>query len=79
MINKGLEGVVVAETAISHVDGIKGELLYAGYSLEKVIESNPSYEDVLYLLLNGEFPTTQASVNFPNALKKERNLLQPNI
>ena len=74
MINKGLEGVVVAETAISHVDGIKGELLYAGYSLEKVIESNPSYEDVLYLLLNGEFPTTQASKYFSNALKKERNL-----
>ena len=53
MINQGLEGVVIAETRIASVDGIKGELLYAGYSLDKLVELNASYEDVLYLLLNG--------------------------
>ena len=29
----GLEGVEVADTALSHVDGVRGRLIVAGYDL----------------------------------------------
>ena len=32
----GLEGVVAAETKLSHVDGLKGELIIAGYEVEEI-------------------------------------------
>ncbi|MFB6148871.1 MAG: citrate/2-methylcitrate synthase, partial [Halobacteriales archaeon] len=33
-LHHGLEGVVVAESELSDVDGDAGELLYRGYSIE---------------------------------------------
>lgn len=43
--NPGLEGVVAAETHLSHVDGERGELVIAGRRLEELAQLD--YEDVV--------------------------------
>ncbi len=48
----GLEGVVAAETKLSHVDGQKGELIIGGYSVE-TIAPQATFEEATYLLWNG--------------------------
>lgn len=45
----GLEGVIVAETELSLVDGERGELLIAGYPVEELAENAP-FEEVVDLL-----------------------------
>src|SRR6476619_4575089 len=52
---KGLEGVVVGDTAVSLVEGTEGRLSYRGYMIQD-LAANSSYEEVLYLLLYGELP-----------------------
>jgi citrate synthase len=46
--NPGLEGIVAAETAISHVDGERGQLVVAGQALEDLARLD--FEDVVTLL-----------------------------
>ncbi len=48
---KGLEGIVAAETRISHVDGQAGELIIGGYALEE-IAGHASYDEVAFVLWN---------------------------
>jgi citrate synthase len=43
--NPGLEGIVAAETRLSHVDGERGELIVAGHRLEELAEHD--YEAVV--------------------------------
>ena len=45
----GLEGVVVAETELSMVDGERGELIIAGYPVEE-LAPNATFEEVVELL-----------------------------
>lgn len=54
MINNGLEGVVVAETSISEVDGERGRLVIAGLDVERLAETH-TYEATVARLL-GERP-----------------------
>jgi citrate synthase len=49
----GLEGVVVADTELSSVDGLAGELLFRGHPVEEVARQH-SFEDAAALLLFGE-------------------------
>jgi citrate synthase len=46
--NSGLEGVVAAETRLSHVDGERGELVIAGHRIEQL--ASREIEDVVALL-----------------------------
>jgi len=46
----GLEGVLVAETRLSHVDGERGELVIAGERVER-LAAEPSFEDTAARLL----------------------------
>lgn len=55
MADKGLEGVVVAESTISEVDGENGRLIYAGYAIED-LAANVTFEEVCHLLWYGELP-----------------------
>ncbi|MEN0062409.1 MAG: citrate synthase [Myxococcota bacterium] len=50
MVNGGLEGVVVAETTTSYVDGAKGELWIRGVPIERVAASG-RYETAAALIL----------------------------
>ena len=52
---RGLEGLVVGDTAISEIDGSVGRLLYRGYPIEDLI-GQASFEEVTYLILFGEMP-----------------------
>ena len=69
----GLEGVVVAESEISFVDGQEGRLVYRGYSIEDLAERS-TFEEVSNLLLDGELPTSDALRAFERALIAERAL-----
>lgn len=53
---RGLAGVTVADTQMSFIDGEEGILLYQGIPIEELAE-NASYEEVVYLLWQGELPT----------------------
>lgn len=69
----GLEGVIAAETAISLVDGEKGQLVYRGQNAaELAIEQ--SFEEVAYLLWYGERPTTEEVEALKLLLKQKRPL-----
>lgn len=52
----GLRGVVAAQSAIGDVDGEKGILIYQGYNIHDLAEHS-TFEEVIYLLWNGEMPT----------------------
>ena len=54
-VNIGLEGVVVAETAISNVEGDLGRLSYRGIDINKLVQE--PYLKVVFLLLLGRAPT----------------------
>ncbi|HSH45650.1 MAG TPA: citrate/2-methylcitrate synthase [Longimicrobiales bacterium] len=56
MAGSGLEGVVVADTRLSRIDGEEGTLEYVGYPIEELAE-HATFEQVAYLLWNGELPT----------------------
>lgn len=53
--NKGLEGVVIGQTAISRVDGEAGRLIYGGYPIEELAEHS-TFEQVCHLLWYGDLP-----------------------
>jgi len=51
----GLEGVVVAETELSDVDGERGELIIRGYAVEDLV-GRVTFEDACALLWSGRLP-----------------------
>jgi citrate synthase len=52
---RGLDGIVVAETRLSHVDGLGGKLIIGGYELEE-LAGRVSFEEAAHLLWHGELP-----------------------
>lgn len=79
--SKGLEGVIVDETKISHVEGDAGRLSYRGYCIEDLVKL--PFPQVTWLVLFGQFPTEvqeKALVEFFKAngtlTPKETALLQ---
>lgn len=69
----GLEGVVVAESDISYVDGSAGKLVYRGYSIEDLAASS-TFEETVKLLLDGALPTAAALQAFSDELVRSRAL-----
>jgi len=53
---RGLDGVVAARTRLSHVDGLAGELIIAGYEL-KALAGRVSFEAAAHLLWCGALPS----------------------
>jgi citrate synthase len=52
----GLEGVVVAETQLSSIDGTRGKLIYRGLDIHDLAHQ-VGFEEVAYLLWHGVLPT----------------------
>ena len=52
---RGLDGVVAAQTRLSHVDGLAGELIIGGYEL-KELAGHVSFEEAAHLLWRGSLP-----------------------
>jgi citrate synthase len=71
--SKGLDGIYAAESKISRVDGIAGELIYRGYDIAD-LAINSNSEEVAYLLLNGKLPTALELEHFTDKLLKYRRL-----
>ncbi|MFW5956585.1 MAG: citrate synthase [Halorhabdus sp.] len=70
-LRKGLEGVLVSESALSDIDGDKGRLVYRGYAIEDLAR-NASFEEVLYLLWEGALPTRSQLDAFREKMAEER-------
>lgn len=62
-IRKGLVGVVADTTAISKVDAETNSLLYRGYPVQE-LAAKCSFEEVSYLLWNGDLPTMERLMEF---------------
>jgi citrate synthase len=69
---RGLEGLVVGDTTIGDVDGVRGRLFYRGYSLEKLVE-HVSFEEVTHLVLFGELPEAARLAEWKAELLRWRN------
>src|SRR4051812_11263349 len=68
----GLAGVIAGETQICWVDPNAG-LMYRGYDIHKLAEQ-ASFEEVAYLLLNGELPNFEQLGKFQAAIAAERSV-----
>jgi 2-methylcitrate synthase/citrate synthase II len=71
----GLAGVVAGETEICWVDPNAG-LMYRGYDIHDMAEQ-ASFEEVAYLLLNGELPSFEQLGKFSRQIAQERTLPKP--
>ena len=69
----GLEGVVAAQTRLSHVDGDAGELIIAGFPVE-ALAPRASFEETVYLLWNDALPNRQELKDFRSSLAAQRDL-----
>src|SRR5262245_18862142 len=62
-IKAGLEGVVAAETHLSSVDGLAGELIIAGFPLEE-LAGHATFEETVYLLWHDKLPDAETLAAF---------------
>jgi citrate synthase len=59
----GFMSTASCESAITYIDGDKGELLYRGYPIEQ-LATNCDFLETCHLLLYGELPNPDQKVNF---------------
>lgn len=67
---KGLEGIVVAESKTSLVNGTEGKLVYNGYSIE-TLAANALFEEVAFLLWNERLPNKAELENLRASIAAE--------
>jgi citrate synthase len=72
-LNRGLEGITVAETRLSDIDGEAGELVIAGYPVGELAR-NATYEESVYLLRNDRLPTGEELADFRADLAGRRDI-----
>ena len=72
-IKKGLLGITVDETEISKVMPEINSLTYRGYAAQDLC-AKCKFEEVAYLILNGELPDKKQLKNFEKQERKERKL-----
>ncbi len=72
-IKKGLLGIVVDETTVSQVMPDINSLTYRGYAVQDLCEKC-IFEEVAYLILNGELPNKKQLKKFIKNERSERNL-----
>ncbi|MDX6440246.1 MAG: citrate synthase [Gaiellaceae bacterium] len=68
-----LSGISVAETSICSIDPDEGVLMFRGYDIAGLAEHS-SYEEVAYLLLEGELPSAGELESFKDELGAARGL-----
>ena len=72
-IKKGLMGVTVDETSVSKVMPEINSLTYRGYAAQDLC-AKCKFEEVAYLILNGELPNKKQLKKFETQERKERKL-----
>jgi citrate synthase len=73
---KGLEGVVIAQTKLSRIDGQNGELFYRGYNIHDLAES-ATFEEVAYLLWFDHLPNRAELEAFHARMASYREMPPP--
>lgn len=69
----GLDGIAVAETDLSLVDGLEGLLVYRGYWARDLAIYH-TFEEVAHLLWYGHLPSEEELTALKNKLKENREL-----
>ena len=77
-VKKGLEGLVVDESKISNVIPESSELLYRGYPVAELADKC-SFEEVVYLLWEGELPSDEEKKDFETQERKKRPFLDKDL
>ena len=72
-IRKGLNGVVADYTAVSKVNPETNSLLYRGYPVQELAE-HCTFEEVAYLLWNGELPNEEQMAEFRGGCMANRDI-----
>jgi len=72
-IKKGLLGIVVDETTISHVVPELSALTYRGYKVQDLCDKC-NFEEVAYLVLHGDLPSKRQLKQFIKEERSERKL-----
>ena len=65
----GFMSTAACQSAITYIDGDKGELLYRGYPIEQ-LAVNCDFLETCYLLLNGELPDAATKQKFTDTVTK---------
>ena len=73
-VDKGLEGVVACTTQISSIQD--ATLTYRGYTIQDLAE-NSSFEEVVWLLWNGELPKSAELESFKKELFEHSKMSEP--
>lgn len=72
-VRAGLDGVVAAETRLSGVDGLAGELVIGGYAVEE-LAPQATFEEVVFLLWHDALPTQAQLSELKRELAQHRTL-----
>lgn len=77
MANKGgLEGVIVADTQTSLVNGEEGKLIYAGYRIQD-LAANALFEEVVFLLFHTRLPNATELEEVRSAIATQAGIPDP--
>lgn len=75
---KGLEGSVIDTSSVSKVNADTNSLVYRGYPVQDLAE-NCRFEEVAYLMYNGELPNTQQLADFEKLERSYRDITKANL
>lgn len=70
---RGLDGVVAAQTRMSHVDGQNGVLIIGGYELSE-LAGKVTFEEAAYLLWKGSLPSADELASLTREIAAQRSL-----
>src|SRR6185437_8895606 len=70
---RGLKGVIVAETELGDVRGLEGFYHYRQYAAPE-LAARRTFEDVWYLLFEGELPSAAAVADYSARIASARHL-----
>lgn len=73
ILSKGLDNIVVAQTALSSIDGYNGILTYRGINIHE-LAGRATYEEVVHLLWYGKLPTRAELDTLKQTLAANREL-----
>ena len=77
-LHRGLREVYIDRTNSSFIDGKAGKLYYRGYNIDD-LAVNCSFEEVIYLIMKGELPTSQELTQFCSDLSSNMSIPDPII
>lgn len=64
----GLQDVIAGVSELCFIDGKEGRLLYRGYDINELVDKT-TFEEVVYLLWNGELPNTKQLEEFKKQIE----------